>query len=463
VPEATLADLDLQRINELVLLINQGQPRPIETIKSSVEEAVPFLEKKRFLLRTGEITTLGMLVCGSHPADHLLFRCQLDCFVHVPNVVAQDKKTFRDTILSLMEAAQGWTLRNIMTGVSIEGGGSLLPEYPDKLIRESVNNALAHRDYALDRPVQITLKPRQSLLIRNPGQLPHEIVFECPADDIPVRRIFPNPRARNPRLADILKLHNKWEGKGIGMADLVNFALSNQTDVPYYLFHSPDELSLCITAGRTLDDETKLWFDLMDGLILKRTGGRALTSEHQTVLAYLMKSELANRRGLYTLALTPGNNHFAVLEDLKSWKLVELHPGSDRFREVFIVCRDLMTRDLTSELRKLYGVDFDTLNALSQALLNAIALAENYSRSGGLNARAAGRVMRILRPAEFKAREEESFFRAVRKATETLAPALTEEPDVGKWIQAPDKMLQRQGTSTRPLFRLNREFQKSLF
>ncbi len=460
--EAGLGDLDLQRINELVLLINQGQPRPIETIKSRLEEAVPFLEKKRFLRRSGEVTTLGMLVCGSQPEDHLLFRCQLDCFfLDVPNLVAQDKKTFRGTILSLMEAAHGWTLRNIMTGVSMRGGGSLQPEYPEKLIRESVNNALAHRDYALNRPVQITIKPGQALLIRNPGQLPHELVFECLEGGIPVRRIFPNPRARNPRLADILKHHNKFEGKGIGMADLVSFALSNETGVPHYLFHSPEELSLCIMAGRTLDEESRLWLQLMDGFILHRTGERLLTKEHQTVLAYLMKSEQDNRRGLYTLALTPGNNHFAVTEDLRTWGLIELHPGSDRFREVFVVCRDLMTRDLTPELRKLFGADFDTLNALSQALLNAIALAEKYSRAGGLNARAAGRVMRILSPGEFKEREEESFFRTVRKATESLAPALTGDGDPGQWIQTPEKMLKRQGTSTRPLFRLNREFQRS--
>ena len=216
-----LNDLSLQRINELVLLINQGQSQPIETIKSTLADAVAFLEKKRFMLKNGQITTLGVLVCCTRPEDHLLFKSQLDAFVDVPNAIAQDKKTFRDNILQLMEQGHGWTLRNIMTGVSPEAGGTLLAEYPEKLIRECINNALAHRDYSINRPVQLTLKPRVSLSIRNPGQLPHELLFEQPNDPIPVRRIFANPRARNPRLADILKLHNKWEGKGIGMSELV--------------------------------------------------------------------------------------------------------------------------------------------------------------------------------------------------------------------------------------------------
>ena len=262
----SLIDLSLQRINELVLLINQGQSRPIETIKSTLEEATSFLEKRRFMRKDGKITTLGVLVCSAHPEDHLLFRSHLDAFVDVPNVIAQDKKTFRDNILQLMESGHGWALRNIQTGVSPEAGGTMIAEYPDKLIRESINNALAHRDYSLNRPVQITIKPRISLSIRNPGQLPDEIVFEKLDGPIPVRRLFANPRARNPRLADILKLHSKWEGKGIGMSDLVNSALANQIDLPYYIFHSVDELSLHIPSGKLLDEAAESWLDLMDGM-----------------------------------------------------------------------------------------------------------------------------------------------------------------------------------------------------
>ena len=108
------------------------------------------------MLKDGQITTLGVLVCGTRPEDHLLFRSQMDAFVDVPNAVAQDKKTFKDNILQLMELGRAWTLRNIMTGVSTEAGGSMVAEYPEQLIRESINNALAHRDYPINRPVQLT-------------------------------------------------------------------------------------------------------------------------------------------------------------------------------------------------------------------------------------------------------------------------------------------------------------------
>lgn len=458
-----LEDLSLQRINELILLINQGQSQAIETIKSTLPDAASFLERKRFLLKDGQVTTLGVLVCASRPEEHLLFKGQLDAFVDVPNVVAQDKKTFRDNILQLMEAGHGWTLRNIMTGVSQAAGGTMLAEYPETLIRESINNALAHRDYAINRPVQLTLKPRLSFSIRNPGHLPHELVFEKPDHAIPVRRIFANPRARNPRLANILKLHNKWEGMGFGMAALVNYALANQVDVPYYLFHSADELSLCIPSGKVLDDGLASWLDLMDDLVATKTNQRPLRDEHRLVLAYLLKSERLNRLGRYTLALTPDNNHFSALGDLKTWGLIELHPLHDRFREVYVVCRELATDDVTDELRPLFGADFERQDEIARQALNMILLAEKFSRSGGLNAKQASRLLQSRLPEEFQQRGEDDFYRALRYRLQKLSPdKKTLDLTTEQWHSAPDKMVSIRGPSHLPLFRIHRNYQPGL-
>jgi len=383
VPDVQLRDLSLQRINELVLPVNEGQQRTIETIKSSLDDAVPFLDRRRFLLKDRSISTLGVLVCAMNPEDALQTRSHVDAFVEIPNEAAQDKKTFRDNILQLMESAQNWTLRNIMTGISIEAGGTRTAEYPAKLIRESINNALAHRDYSINRPVQLTIHPRQSLSIRNPGKLPGDLVFEDMRHAIPFRRIFANSRARNPRLADVLKLHDKWEGKGIGMSDLVHFALADEIDIPYYLFHSSDELSLFIPAGRVLDEATRAWFELADGLIDIKSAGQKLTSEHFVVLAYLLKSERQNRQGRYTLSLTPSNNHFKLLGDLERQGLVVLHPSSEQTREVYVVCRELADDNCFGELKELFGKDFEHLKVLGLETLNMVALPKNTPAQAG--------------------------------------------------------------------------------
>lgn len=464
-PGVGLETLSLERINQLILLINEGQSRPIETIKATLEDAAPFLERRRFVTRDGRVTILGALVCALHPEEHLLFRSQVDAFVDVPNVVAQDKKTFRDNILQLMESARAWTLRNIYTGVSHERSGTRVSEYPESLIRESINNALAHRDYAIERPVQVSVRPRELLSIRNPGKLPDDLVLEAPPGHrIPLLRIFANPRARNPRLADVLKLHDRWEGKGIGMSELVQFALANEIDVPYYVFHSADELSLCIPTGSVLDEGVQAWFELFDGFIDQRRGGRPLTHEHLVVLAYLLKSERLNRQGRHTLALTKSNNHFEVLDDLTRAGLVELHDRSERFKEAHVVCRELAEDGCFDELRSAFGTAVEQLDDLTIGVLEMIGLAQRHSKAGGLNAKQVSRLLGPRRPDELAKRGEEEFYRAIRYRVERRAPDKKSiDLTADRWHSSPEAMLEIHGPASRPLFRWNRKFQAGLF
>ncbi|MDV7400640.1 hypothetical protein RZS08_55000, partial [Arthrospira platensis SPKY1] len=81
VPAATVDDLDLDRLNEYIQNLNRTVR--VETIKPDLAAARPFLERKTFI-KDGAVTTLGMLVCGRHPGDHLGFRCQVHGYVDVP-------------------------------------------------------------------------------------------------------------------------------------------------------------------------------------------------------------------------------------------------------------------------------------------------------------------------------------------------------------------------------------------
>lgn len=462
VPEATLEDLSLHRLNEYIFSLNRGGQ--IETHKGTIEEAMPFLVKKGFVTKDNAVTTLGMLVCGREPDRLLSFRSHLDGFVDVPAVVAQDKKTFRDNVLQLMEAGIGWTLRNIQTGISVAAGGTMTAEYPERLVRECINNALAHRDYSINRPVQLTLKPRISLAIRNPGSIPAELVFEKLDHDRPVRRIFANPKARNPKLADVLKVFNKWEGRGVGMADLTNYALRNEIDLPYYLFHSAEELSLVIPSGRVLDESVGAWLDLFDGFIASRTGGAALNDEQRVVLAYVLKSEQANRLGRYTIALTSDNNHFQVLADLERWKLIAAHPESDRYHRIYVAAPELVETDVSAELRELFGASFNELDGIYQSILQMVCIAGKHSKSGGLNAKQITRLLGSRLPDELHRRGEDEFYRAIRYRVAKLAPNKADggtEP-APDWITQPDKMLVMKGTASSPVFAVNRGFQKPL-
>jgi hypothetical protein len=181
------------------------------------------------------------------------------------------------------------------------------------------------------------------------------------------------------------------------------------------------------------------------------------------VLAYLLKSERLNRRGLYTLALTPSNNHFGAIADLKAWGLILLHSASDRFREVYVVCRELAEQDAFEELKAVFGDEFDHLDALSQQTLNMVLLAEKFSRAGGLNAKEVSRLLKNRFPDEYRKRGENEFYRAIRHRIERMAPEKKElTPQSAEWISSPWKMLSMKGPSNRPTFKLNRTYQRSL-
>jgi predicted HTH transcriptional regulator len=49
------------------------------------------------------------------------------------------------------------------------------PEYPEKLIRETINNALAHRDYTMDNFVTVTVEPNRYIEIKNPGSFKEKL------------------------------------------------------------------------------------------------------------------------------------------------------------------------------------------------------------------------------------------------------------------------------------------------
>jgi hypothetical protein len=53
------------------------------------------------------------------------------------------------------------------------------------------------------------------------------------------------------------------------MSTLTNECLANNIDLPYYKFHSEDELSLFIRKGKLLDDKMESLFKAYAGYIEK--------------------------------------------------------------------------------------------------------------------------------------------------------------------------------------------------
>ena len=413
----SLENLEVSKLNDYIHLLNRDTRT--ESIKNSINDAVSFLERKGFITKTFQPTMLGMLVCGKHVEDILGSRCQVDGYVDVPSrselMISKIKKSMKDNILPLMERTIAFTQQNISVGVSIESGGSSLPEYPERLLRESINNSLAHREYSINRFININIVPNKHIEIRNPGKFKAKLIIESIQNDIPIRRIIPgDSKPNNPKLAEVLKVYDKWEGRGLGMSTLTNECLANNIDLPYYKFHSEDELSLFIPKGKLLDEKMESMMDKYSGYLEKKLNGATLTTEQKLVLTYFYKSEIENKNDRYTILLTKSNNHLDAINSLEDAGLIFKHQVSNALHPVYIVDRALFKQDYVSELRALFGADYDALSNDAREALTIIYECNLFSKEMYPSANKIGNIMWTKNEKTNVIKGFEAFKRGVR-------------------------------------------------
>ncbi len=412
VPSATIEDLDVDKLNEYILRLNTD--KKVETIKADIDSAMSFLVRKR-MIRDGCPTILGMLVCGKNVFDHLSGRCEVDAYFETGKELANDQKVYKDNIIPLMESAWSFAFSKIGTGVSTQKGGSTVYEYPEDVIRETINNALAHRDYSSGRFSILRVVSNRYLEIRNPGRFREEHMFHA---DIPlkIRKIIPIPKAKNPNLADILKVYKRWEGRGIGMSTLTNYALDNQIDVPYYRLYSDNEVGLYIPKGKVLDEKAEIWISSFQRYILKSTNGLELTDGEKTVLAYLYKSEELGNNEFYTINLTQDNNHFSVINKLLEYRLIEKVVHDNKIFQIYKINSILKRNEFSSEMRTLFGGAYDSLSALLKDVLQSIYVYNEFSLVNEVSANIVGNYLyhKKFRNDEFELKTYNNFKRNVR-------------------------------------------------
>lgn len=381
-----IESIDLERLNEYIQQINRQQK--IETLKPSLEDASEFLNRKKFLIKN-KLTLLGGLVCGMHPGDLLGFRAHVHGYVN-PSIkhglVARDKLDMVANVLNLIEQANAYVLRNIHSAITPERGGTVSAEYPEEVLREVINNALVHRDYSINKQIIIEITPQDNIAISNPGKFRHQLLINhrnLPA----LLRVVPDQKPLNPKLADVLRVYRKWEGKGIGMSTLVNLCLENKLNLPYFKFKS-DEVTLVLTAGKLIDERMTELFQSRDAYIAKKLGAfEDLSIDKQAVLAYLIKSEWANADSKYSILLTAANNHQSALRTLEQAGLISRDPRSEDLYPIYVADKNLMSDDFGEELRALFGSTFDDLALLRRKVLAVIYRYNNFSSKRTVNAR----------------------------------------------------------------------------
>lgn len=387
VPGTSVSDLDLQAFNDYLTQLNQGFF--VENLKNSLEQARPSLERRSFL-KDGQATVLGLLVCGDQSTGRLGLRAQVHCYVNVDQELARDRQILKGTVPRLMEETLRYVRRNIHIGLSPQGGGTQSPQYPEELLREMINNALAHRDYELTKQVFVSIRPGRDLQIRNPGLIPKALRIESPpGEPVAIRRLIPSAQTPNPELANVLSHWNRWEGRSTGMSSLVNLCLKNEIDLPTYQLRL-DEVELRLPTGKLLDARLELWLASFDRYIAGHLGGGRLEEAQRRVLAYLIKSQWANDQGLFTVLLTSDNNHTRELTVLRDAGLVHEHVCTNPLYPVYVVAPELVCTNYRSQLAQLLQERFGRLpGALHQRVLEIVYRRQQYSFERGTSAKQA--------------------------------------------------------------------------
>jgi hypothetical protein len=194
-------------------------------------------------------------------------------------------------------------------------------------------------------------------------------------------RIIPGlPESRNPKLANVLKTLEKIESQGIGMATLVGVCLDNLIDVPYYDLSAPGLISLVIPSGRLVDEQAQWWINSFRGYLSDRLN-RQPTQADERILTYLYKSELLNRRRLYTILLGPSNNHLEALAALQQAGLILAHPSaSSGPSPVYVVARELTLSDFTPQIEAQTQQSLADLDQVAKIVLHIVYRYDHYNR-----------------------------------------------------------------------------------
>ncbi|TDX60262.1 ATP-dependent DNA helicase recG-like protein [Methylosinus sp. sav-2] len=183
---------------------------------------------------------------------------------------------FRGPVISIIDRVISAILDDLPKKFALADGGRArrteLPIIPYKAIREAVVNAFMHRNYKIDRPIQI-IRYSNRLVIENPG---HSMK---PQDQFDRNGSI----ARNPNIAALLNETDFAETKGTGMRTMR--LLLQQAGLSSPAFESERESDIfrvTFLFHQLLDEVTLTW--------LSRYKEHNLSSDECLALAYVKEA-----------------------------------------------------------------------------------------------------------------------------------------------------------------------------
>ena len=131
-----------------------------------------------------------------------------------------------------IESAMGYFRRNVMKVLTVKHPDTPIADriynYPESAIEEILSNALYHRDYSINQPVVMTIRPDRIVIMSFPG--PDRSI----TDDDLRNRVLASTRGRNARIGDLLKHRGLAEKRGTGIPLVLRSLEHNGSPPPVF-------------------------------------------------------------------------------------------------------------------------------------------------------------------------------------------------------------------------------------
>ncbi len=245
IKEASIADLSNQAIKEARKRFIQKNKSLADEVKSWSDEV--FLNKAKITIK-GKITNTAILLLGKPEAEHYInpARATVSWILKDADNIEKDYEHFTcPLLLNVVEI--GKKIRNLK--YRYINDDSLFPDEVDQydpyIIREALNNCIAHQDYTLGGKIVVVENENSTLVFSNSGDfIPQSIEAVINADS-------PEQNYRNAFLTNAMVGLNMIDTIGSGIKRMFKIQSKKFFPLPDYEFGN-QKVKVTIT-GKVLD------------------------------------------------------------------------------------------------------------------------------------------------------------------------------------------------------------------
>jgi ATP-dependent DNA helicase RecG len=243
--DATIADLSSEAIQKARELYTIKNPKLADEIKAW--DDTTFLNKAKITIK-GKITNTAILLLGKSESEYLLSPAvaQISWILKDKDNIAKDYEHFTCPFILSLEAVYN-KIRNLK--YRYMDGNSLFPQevesYHPFIIREALNNCIAHQDYTMGGKINVVEFEDRKLVFANKGAFIPQTIENVLKTDAP------EIKYRNKFLAQAMINLNLIDTIGSGIVKMFTIQSKKYFPLPEYEL-SNDSVKVTI-EGKVLD------------------------------------------------------------------------------------------------------------------------------------------------------------------------------------------------------------------